>query len=105
MATLKPYNKDARYAPTYVNARVLAAGVAESTTVPSGAKWVMIHSSTPSTTFVQFDGTTATVPTDTTDGSAATPLGAEGHVFNVENVRTISVISSGTPIVAFEYYK
>lgn len=105
MATIKPYRGDGVFhTPTYVNARALAASTAESVTVPSGAKVVVIHTSVPNTTYVQFDGTTATVPGDTTDGSAAHIIGPEGHNFSCQNVRTISVISSGTPVVTFAFY-
>lgn len=108
MAAIKPYNNGgvgaAMIVPTYVNARALGAGVAESVTVPTGAKYVTVHTSIANTTYVQFDGTTATVPGDTTNGSSAMIIGPEGHTFIVDNIRTISVISSGAPVVTFAFY-
>jgi len=109
MAAIKPlshsyHNEDELPVPGYVNSKQLAAGVAESFTVPAGAKHVHIHSTAAASTFVKFDGT-ATVPGDITDGTAPHPVGIEGHGYYIEGVATISVISSATPIVVAEFFK
>ena len=59
-----------RIAPTFVDARVLAAGANESHTVPTGARWVIFSSSCAA--FYAKTGGTAAVPAgDVTDGSAS----------------------------------
>jgi hypothetical protein len=51
-----------------INAHVLAASTAESDTIPAGAKYVVIKTTGPAFFRV---GATASIPADTTDGSAA----------------------------------
>lgn len=58
-----------RIAPTYVDARVLAANVAETHTVPTGAGWVLFAANC---NFYAKTGASAAVPAaDVTDGSAS----------------------------------
>lgn len=90
-----------------VLARLLAANTAESITVPgsgaTAAKYVCISAT--DDIFVSFT-TTATVPGDTTDGTASLLLSKyKGeHWFYCANITTISVISAGTPIVTAAFY-
>ena len=90
-----------------VLARLLAAATAEAITVPgtgaTAAKYVCISAT--DDIFVSFT-TTATVPGDTTDGTASVLLSKyKGeHWFFCNGVNTISVISSGTPIVTASFY-
>lgn len=93
----------ARHAPGYVLSKLLAASTAEAFAVPSGARYVFIQSASPTTTFVKFDGT-ATVPGDVTDGTAAEMVQSNGSLYYLEGVTSISVISSGTPIVTATFY-
>jgi hypothetical protein len=90
-------------APGYVSARALGAGVAESITVPSGAAWVRLAGT--ADFFYSFTATAA-VPTDTDDGTACelikTNSGPEWR--KLGGATTISVISSGTPIVTASFY-
>ena len=109
MATIKAHSRSYSHddivpVPGYVDSKLLAAATAESFTVPSGAKSVRLHSASPAATFAKFDGT-ATVPGDIADGTAPHMLSAEGRWFTCEGVTTISVISSGTPIVVAEFFK
>ncbi len=88
-----------RIAPTYVNANALAANVAESQTVPTGARWVMFSSTC---NFYANPTTTATVPGDTTDGTASelNPAAWYGG-----DVTTISIIAGVTCTVTMAFYK
>lgn len=83
----------------YVNARVLAANTAESTTVPSDASRVVIKGT--ADFYAKVNGT-AVVPVDTTDGSAS-ELNPEGYT--VKSGDTISVISASICTVTFAYYR
>lgn len=89
-----------------VLARLLAANTAESITVPGtgskAARYVRISAT--DDIFVSFS-TTATVPGDTTDGTASLLLVKGVHWFYCSGVTTISVISSGTPIVTAAFYR
>ena len=84
--------------PTYVLARSLAANTAESMTVPTDAKYVLFASTG---NFHVSYTTTATVPGDTTDGTAC-ELNPE--LRNIAGVTTISVISSAACIVTAAFY-
>lgn len=94
--------------PDAVLARLLAATTAESITVPgsgaTAARYVCISAT--ADIYVSFS-TTATVPGDTTDGTASVLLSVyKGeHWFNCSGVTTISVISAGTPIVTASFYR
>lgn len=82
----------------YVLARALAANTAESFAVPAGAKFVVLSST--ADFYVNCAGT-ATVPGDTTDGTASE---LNPSTLDVSGVATISVISAGTPIVTAAFY-
>ena len=73
-----------------VMARSLAASTAESITPPAGSRYVVLSYTHP--TYVNCY-TTATVPGDTTDGSAS-ELNPSGYEFNPNELPTISVISA-----------
>jgi hypothetical protein len=94
-ATLVPfkegYNEIPRPIPQSTMARVLAvASTAESITPPAGARRVIF--SYTSNTFVNCYAT-ATVPADTTDGTAS-ELNPSGYELNPNELPTISVISA-----------
>ena len=85
-------------APDYVCARVLAAGVAESVTVPTGARYAVFSST--GDFYARFTGT-ATVPVDTDDGTASE---LNPGIRDVSGLTTLSVISAGTPTVTVAFY-
>lgn len=89
-----------RIAPTYVNARSLAANVAEDTTVPTGAKRVLFSAAC---NFYAKRGGSATVPGDVTDGTAAELNPAAWYLDG--SVTTIGVISTSACVVTVTYYK
>lgn len=88
-----------RPAPTYVNARSLAASTAESVTVPTGGKIALFAANCD---FYANPTTTATVPGDVTDGSASELNPAAWYL---TGVTTISLISASTCIVTITIYK
>jgi hypothetical protein len=90
---------DFRTPSDYVNARALAANTEESTTVPTGASLVRIKCTAD---FYCVVGATATVPGDTTDGSAC-ELNPTGYV--VYPGQVIHVISAANAVITFSYYK
>lgn len=87
-----------RPAPTYVNARSLAASVSETDSVPSGAQWVLFGATCD---FYAKTGASAAVPGDTTDGTAAELNPA---AWRVTGITQISVIASATCVVTLTYY-
>ena len=87
-------------APTYVNARVLAASTAEAFTVPTGATRVIFSADC---NFYANPTTTATVPAaDVTNGSSSmlNPAG-----WGLRDVTSISVISSTACVVTAAFFK
>jgi len=82
-----------------VNSLALAAGVAESTTVPALAGKVFFSST--GTIYVKVGGTAA-VPTDITNGTAS-ELNPSCYIVSPGDV--ISVIAPATCIVTFSYYR
>lgn len=82
----------------YVQAVALAANTAESITVPAGATKVRL---TGSTNFYANPTTTATVPTDTSDGTASV---LNPDYRGLSGVTAISVISDATCIVTAEFW-
>ena len=85
-------------APNYVNAVSLGVATAESVTIPSGAK-VAVFSST-GNFYANYAGT-ATVPGDTTDGTASE---LNPTVRELETGETISVISPAAAVVTVAFY-
>lgn len=92
-------------AEEYINNRVLAAGVAETFTIPTGAKRVSFNSTENiwvAYTFTGFDDKAAAVPVaDVTDGT--------GYVLNPKirylgKVSKISIISPVACLVSLTYF-
>jgi hypothetical protein len=97
---------DALRPATYVLARSLAAGVAESITVPTAApvsgKFVRMTGTAPF--YVNFAGT-ATVPVDTAEADAtASVLVMVDRWFFINGLATISVISAAISTVTAEFF-
>lgn len=84
--------------PDSVNGVVLAAGVAESITIPSGAKYVIFSSTAD---FYANYSTTAAVITDTTDGTGS-ELNPVARTLGAAD--TISVISEGACNITASFY-
>lgn len=80
-----------------INAHVLAAATAEPDTIPTGAKFVVIKSTGPAFFRV---GATATIPADTTDGSAAeyVDIACPAHVAIYNSVTRGKVDASSTAL-------
>lgn len=90
-----------RVAPTYVNARVLAANVNESATIPTGAKKVIFSGTCD---FYARPGGTATVPAaDVTDGTASELNPAAWHLDG--SFTTIGIIAASACNVTTSWYK
>lgn len=91
---------------SHIDVRVLAAGVAESHSVPGDAKYVIFSCATSSgnaaSFWADFNGTAAIPTGDITDGSGCEVNPA---VRFVGNITTISVISPTDCIVTMAFYK
>jgi hypothetical protein len=88
-------------ASKWVDAKVLAAGVAETVTVPTGAKVAIFSANTDF--YVNFSGGTAAAPSaDVADGSASELNPAVRYVFGQG---TFSIVSPYVCIVTLSYYK
>lgn len=88
-----------RVAPTYVDAKSLAASTAETVTVPANAKFVVFSGNAPY--YVNPHGATAAVPGDVSNGSASelNPAGYE-----LRGMATFSVISPSACILTMAFY-
>ena len=91
-----------RPASQYINARVLVAGVAERETLPTAYNVLVINST--ANVYAKFGGSgiTATVPVDTTDGTAS-ELSPTGYVLP-EWATHVSIISPVNCIATLAYY-
>ena len=85
---------------TQIDAMVLAAGVAETYTLPSGCRYVMF--SADGDFYARYAGTAAVPTTEVTDGTGAELNPAVRYV---GDQTTISVIASATTIVTICAYK
>jgi hypothetical protein len=97
-------NYGPRNPPAYVSARVLAASVAESITIPAKAQSVRLAAT--ADTYYSFT-TAATVPVDTDDGTSFELLKQQGNAEWLTippGASAISVISAGTPVVTASFY-
>jgi hypothetical protein len=95
-----------RYPSDTINARSLAANTAEDMTIPAGATCVVLSGT--DNFYVQTNGNAATVPGDTTDGTAAelnqVGLSLLNPVTGVV-ISKLSVISAATCVVTASFYK
>lgn len=81
-----------------VLARSLGVATAESMTVPAGARFVVFSATTD---FYANYVTTATIPGDVTDGTAAE---LNPSVRDIQGVTTISLISPAASVVTAVFY-
>ena len=89
----------ARSAPTYVDARDLAANTNETHTVPAGADYVIFSSDGD---FYAKPNGAAAVASDVTDGTASelNPL-----IWDLNGVTSLGLISASTRKVTLSFYK
>ena len=103
-ATMNPWPQGTslvpRPIPSQVNANSLAANTAESITVPTGAKYVVFSCTS---SFYVNCYTTATVPGDTTDGTAS-ELNPTGYALTPNEPVTLSVISASACVITAAFY-
>jgi hypothetical protein len=85
--------------PNYVDARVLAANVAESHTVPTGAKKVLFSAT--GNIYVKFGGTAAVPAADVTDGTASmlNPVLVE-----IDYATTIGIIAPADCVCTLSFF-
>jgi len=90
-----------------VMARLLAVAAAETIVVPSGARYVRLVATQDIYATYGSTAATASIPGDTTDGSASEllPYGRDHWRFFGSDVTGISVIASSTPIVTATFFK
>ena len=89
----------ARSAPGYIDARALAAGVAESHTVPAGAKFVIFGSD--GDFYARPNGTAAAPGADVTDGSGSelNPV-----IWDLKGVTSIGLVATAVRVVTLTFY-
>jgi len=100
--TVGPFGRGVESRPDYIDSRLLAAAVAESHTVPTGAKWVCFSAEMPF--YAKFGAApTAAIPAaDVTDGT--------GSMFNPtwvdisSGAAVISVIARTAGVVSMYFY-
>jgi hypothetical protein len=83
----------------HIDHRVLAAGVAESHTVPTGAKYVVFSGT--DDFYVNIGGTAAVPSGDVTDGSGSM---INPGLRSIEGKTTISLISAAANVITMEFY-
>lgn len=88
----------------YVQARALSASTAETIVPPAWAKYVLFACT--DNFYVNYT-TTATVPGDTTDGSASELNPSMRRLTRPNNasISAISIISAGTPVCTASFYQ
>ncbi len=97
------FNSSIRLAPTYVNAKSLAANTSETDTIPTGANFVLFGANC---NFYAKPGATAAVPTDVTDGSASEANPQAWYIkSSLTGMTQISVIAEGACLVTLSYYQ
>jgi hypothetical protein len=87
--------------PLYVDARVLASGVAETVTIPATAKYVVFKSA-PELFYVNWQGTAAAPAADVTDGTASE---LNPDVRYLGTLANFSIVAPATTIVTMLFYR
>src|SRR5690606_41968525 len=89
--------------PRYTNALSLAANTAETITVPAWAGAVRVAVTVAS--YIK-EGATATVPGDTTNGTASFLVPPEApQFFLVRAAQSLSIISGSNCVATFSFYE
>lgn len=87
----------------YADVRVLAAGVAESHAVPTGAKYVLI--TVTGNTFINIGGTAAIASADITNGSASILMvNTLPRLFSLEGATAIGLIAAAIQTATLEFF-
>jgi len=94
------YSSNIRPAPTYIDARVLAAGVAETHTMPANARFILFSANCDF--YVNPNGTAAVPAADVTTG-VGSELNPAAYYFSSPPT-SISIISPVTCIVTMAIY-
>lgn len=90
-----------RSAPTYVQARVLAAGASETITLPAGTKFVIFSATC---NFYAKNGASAAVPAaDVTDGTASELNPAAWYFTNASTQVTVIADTASCVVTASAY--
>lgn len=84
---------------TYVDARVLAANVAEVHTVPAGARYVLFSAT--NDFYANFNAAAAVPAADIENGTASI---LNPGLRSIEGAVTIGLISGGTCVLTMEFY-
>lgn len=101
MEVLAPGIADALRFPDHVDARVLAAGVNETHTVPTGAAYVLFSAT--GDFYVSYDGDAATIPAaDVTDGTASE---LNPTIRYIAGVAELDLIAPLNTVVTMSFYK
>lgn len=104
LATMTPfpqgYGEIPRPLSTSIMARALAANTAENITAPAGSTRVIFSCTA---NFYVNPYTTATVPGDTTDGTAS-ELNPSGYSFSAGELPVFSVISDAACVITAAFY-
>lgn len=87
--------------PQWIDPVVLAAGVAQTYTVPTGALYILFSAN--ADFYARYDGTAAAVPTVTTTSGSGPELNP--GLRNITGATTISLISPTVCIVTLSVYK
>lgn len=91
-----------RIAPTYIDARVLAAGVAETHTIPAGVNWVIFSSDCQPSFFARSGASVAVPAADVTNGTAGEMNPSAWRFFGETQ---ISLIAPSACTVTMAFYK
>jgi hypothetical protein len=94
-------HKSALDYPLYVDARVLAAGVAETVTIPATAKFVVFQC-TAAPFYVNYQGTAAAPGADIADGTASE---LNPDVRYLGSLANFSIVSTNNSIVTMCFYR
>lgn len=106
MAEIKNFRVDADHKgcldyPLYVDARVLAAGTAETVTIPATAKYVVFQC-TATPFYVNYQGTAVAPAADVTDGTASE---LNPDVRYLGALANFSIVSTANSIVTMLFYR
>jgi hypothetical protein len=93
----------ARKFPAYANALVLLAGVAERQSLPTDYNYVVFSGTGLFYVKLGTSGVTATVPSDTSDGTAS-ELGSNGYLYDATEHTHVSIVAAADTTVTLSYY-
>ena len=88
----------------YVDARVLAATVSETVTVPSGGQIVVLRGD--ADFYVNFNSTTGLIPAADiiTGGSPIFLASGTPHMYDMGNIAAFGLVAAAATVVTMEFY-